>query len=153
MNLHLLTTRFFVIVYGLLLFASPVCAQVESVTGHTPFGETDVVNSCPLIRPAALEQEADKDSDKVHGPLLPPAPANGNEEPETPPFDSFDDEEPLPPLQQELWEHGGSYLYAPEGDRLNMPPENSDIHYDVLRLPEWWRKPLPGTLFAEFVGV
>lgn len=34
--------------------------------------------------------------------------------------------EPLPPLEEELWLHGGSYLYAPEGDRLNWPSPEAD---------------------------
>lgn len=61
------------------------------------------------------------------------------------------DEEPLPPLEQELWLHGGSYLYQPEGDRLNWPSKE-EAHYDLLRLPEDWQKPEPVTAFSEFLG-
>lgn len=61
-------------------------------------------------------------------------------------------EDPLPPLEEELWLHGGSYLYEPEGDRLNWPSEGSDEHYQVLRLPEGWVAPQPLTAFQEFLG-
>ncbi len=71
--------------------------------------------------------------------------------PELPPAPGEEDQEPLPPLEQELLLHGGSYLYAPEGDRLNMPSQES-AHYEFLRLPEGWRKPRPLTAFAEFLG-
>ncbi len=58
---------------------------------------------------------------------------------------------PLPPLEEELWLHGGSQLYQPEGDRLNWPSPD-EAHYDLLRLPENWRKPRPLQAFADFVG-
>lgn len=60
-------------------------------------------------------------------------------------------DEPLPPLEEELWLHGGSYLYASEGDQLNWPAED-DVHVQYLRLPEWWQKPRPITHFQEFLG-
>lgn len=59
--------------------------------------------------------------------------------------------EPLPPLADELYEHGGSYLYCPEGDRLGWT-DHRDSHYEYLRLPESWQKPRPLTAFAEFLG-
>ncbi len=59
---------------------------------------------------------------------------------------------PLPPLELELWHHGGSYLYAPEGDRLNWPAETPIAHVEVLRLPETWQEPRPVTAFSEFLG-
>ncbi len=62
------------------------------------------------------------------------------------------DNEDIPPLAEELWLHGGSYLYEPEGDRLNWPSDESDAHYDLLRLPEDWKKPRPLTAFQEFLG-
>lgn len=58
----------------------------------------------------------------------------------------------LPPLEQELWLHGGSYLYAPEGDQLGWPTDDDHAHYEVLRLPETWEKPRPVEAFAEFLG-
>ncbi len=61
------------------------------------------------------------------------------------------DDEPLPPLDEELWLHGGSYLYAAEGDRLNWPAEECS-HYDLLRLPECWQEPRPLTGYREFLG-
>ena len=63
-----------------------------------------------------------------------------------------DFDEPLPPLDEELWWHGGSYLYEPEGDKLGWPPPDCDQHYQVLRLPEWWHAPQPLTAFQEFLG-
>lgn len=62
-----------------------------------------------------------------------------------------DSAQPLPPLDVELFTHGGSYLYCPEGDRLGWPCRG-DAHYDYLRLPECWQKPRPLTAFAEFLG-
>lgn len=59
--------------------------------------------------------------------------------------------EPLPDLADELYLHGGSYLYCPEGDRLGWPGPG-EAHYEYLRLPESWQKPLPLTAFAEFLG-
>jgi len=41
--------------------------------------------------------------------------------PALPPDPNEAEEDILPPLEQELFEHGGSYLYAPEGDHLNWP--------------------------------
>ena len=42
-------------------------------------------------------------------------------------------------------------MYAPEGDRLNWPPE-CDLHHDVLRLPESWQPPVPLEGCAQFLG-
>lgn len=58
---------------------------------------------------------------------------------------------PLPQLDEELWVHGGSYLYRPEGDQLNWP-DKEHSHYEYLRLPEDWVAPEPVTLFADFLG-
>jgi len=62
------------------------------------------------------------------------------------------EEEPLPPLEEELWNHGGSYMYSPEGDRLGWPSPEKDAHFDLLRLPEDHVDPQPLTLFADFLG-
>lgn len=72
--------------------------------------------------------------------------------PTLPPDPNADGLPPLPPLEQELWNHGGSYLYAPEGDRLNWPEETKSAHVEVLRLPETWQEPRPLTAFSEFLG-
>lgn len=72
--------------------------------------------------------------------------------PALPPDPNADNLVPLPPLQQELWNHGGSYLYHPEGDRLNWPAETESAHVEVLRLPETWQEPRPLTAFSEFLG-
>jgi hypothetical protein len=60
-------------------------------------------------------------------------------------------DESLPPLDEELWLHGGSYMYAPEGDRLGWPGDPASKH-PRLRLPPWWVAPEPLTAFAEFLG-
>jgi hypothetical protein len=57
--------------------------------------------------------------------------------------------EGLLPLDEELWEHGGSYLFQPEGDRLHWPQSSSA---EMLRLPESWQAPQPFTRFADFLG-
>ncbi|UUO05171.1 hypothetical protein M4951_17505 [Blastopirellula sp. J2-11] len=61
-------------------------------------------------------------------------------------------DEYLPPLEEELWNHGGSYLYSPEGDRLGWPCKGEGEHYELLRLPEDTVAPMPVTWFAEFLG-
>lgn len=95
----------------------------------------------------------------LHFPSLPPQP------------EELPDEIALPLLEDELWQHGGSYLYQPEGDRLNWPSpsgvgpteheallypdQRSDdylSHYKMLRLPEHWQAPQPITLFADYLG-
>lgn len=59
----------------------------------------------------------------------------------------------LPPLEEELWQHGGSYLYQPEGDRLGWPDDGGAADEELLRLPEDWIEPQPPlTLFSEFLG-
>lgn len=72
--------------------------------------------------------------------------------PALPPDPYADERDPLPPLEVELWNHGGSYLYAAEGDHLNWPPPGSDNHYQHLRLPEDWVEPKPWTAYSEFLG-
>jgi len=79
-------------------------------------------------------------------PVGPGPPASGAAPP------PFELEPPLPPLEEELWLHGGSYLYAPEGDRLGWPADDCDAHYELLRLPECWEKPHPLTFGPEFLG-
>ena len=71
--------------------------------------------------------------------------------PPLPPDPNLSPDDALPPLEEELWRHGGSQLYAPEGDRLDWP-EDYDHSHTLLRLPENWQKPKPFTLFQEFLG-
>jgi hypothetical protein len=59
---------------------------------------------------------------------------------------------PLQPLADELYFHGGSYLYNAEGDRLNWPSDHEGAHYDRFRLPEGYLAPEPLTIFADFLG-
>jgi hypothetical protein len=78
-----------------------------------------------------------------------PAHLQSNSFPALPP--SPDQAEPLPDLYEELWHHGGSFFYRPEGDQLNWP-DKEHSHYEYLRLPEDWIAPEPITLFADFLG-
>ena len=80
-----------------------------------------------------------------------PLPAHGGF-PALPPDPYAHQHDPLPPLEEELWHHGGSYMYHPEGDRLNWPADDEHAHYDLLRLPEDWQEPRPFTLFTDFLG-
>lgn len=57
----------------------------------------------------------------------------------------------LPPLSSELFQHGGSYLYQPGGDRLGWPLAGTS-YYDFLRLPANHCAPQPLTAYAEFLG-
>lgn len=72
--------------------------------------------------------------------------------PALPPDPYEADKPPLPPLSEELWNRGGSYLYVPEGDRLNWPHESDDSRVSLLRLPESWQQPKPYTAFSEYLG-
>ncbi|MBM82251.1 MAG: hypothetical protein CMJ78_16925 [Planctomycetaceae bacterium] len=58
----------------------------------------------------------------------------------------------LPPLEQELEEHGGAHLYAPEGDYFHQHLEGSVGHGAPLRVPEDFPNPQPITAFQEFLG-
>ncbi len=89
--------------------------------------------------------------------LLPlPAPASGERAVDPQAYSSAKteaDDEPLPPLEEELLLHGGSYLYVTEGDQLGFEESHDHGHAQVLRLPETWQKPLPPiTAFQEFLG-
>lgn len=70
--------------------------------------------------------------------------------PALPPDPNETDKTPLPDLEEELWQHGGSYLYAAEGDRLDWPGHSAG--HDYLRLPSDWQAPEPVTAFADFQG-
>ena len=65
-----------------------------------------------------------------------------------------EEEESLPPLEEELMRFGGSSLYEAEGGINNAAAthdENGSVKF--LRLPESWEKPLPPlTAYQEFVG-
>lgn len=79
------------------------------------------------------------------------APSGASDFPPLPPDPYEAEKPPLPPLDEELWNHGGSSLYTPEGDRWNWPHEG-ESHHSLLRLPENWVEPKPVTLFAEWQG-
>ena len=72
--------------------------------------------------------------------------------PSLPPSPNAGSDEVLPPLEEELWLHGGSYLYQPEGDRLGWPDDCGKSHHQLLRLPECWEEPRPLTGCQLFLG-
>ena len=110
----------------------------------------DEVRTTNSIRTRVTDDPAELPAPGVEFESLLPS---GTQQPEPPMFDDwFVDDEELPPLDEELWIHGGSYLYAPEGDRLNWPCDEDHAHYDLLRLPEDWQEPLPLTGVREFLG-
>jgi hypothetical protein len=89
--------------------------------------------------------------------LLPlPAPASSERAVDPEAYSSTEaeaDDEALPPLEDELLLHGGSYLYVPEGDQFGFEESHAHGHAHVLRLPETWQKPLPPiTAFQDFLG-
>lgn len=72
--------------------------------------------------------------------LVPPAPAAESFAPELP---SQADSSYLPPLEQELQYHGGSYLYEPLDAYSHEQCDDCDKHDPLLRLPECWQEPQP----------
>lgn len=97
-------------------------------------------------------QALDFQPEQIPPPSTSFAPPGANDFPALPPDPYADERDPLPPLSTELWNHGGSYLYAPEGDHLNWPSPDSGDHYQHLRLPEDWVEPKPWTAYSEFLG-
>lgn len=117
----------------------------DQTTPETVLPQTENIapqdDSFPAIKPAPSPF-----SPQVQGdfPALPPPPG------ET-------EYEVLPELQEELLHHGGSYLYHPEGDQLNVHGGDNDHgehheHGEHLRLPENYQEPRPLTRFSEFLG-
>jgi len=49
----------------------------------------------------------------------------------------------LPPLEQELQQHGGSYLYEPLDVADRAQRKACDQHYPLLRVPECFQEPQP----------
>ena len=81
-----------------------------------------------------------------------PAPStSAGDFPALPPDPYQDQLPPLPPLEEELWKHGGSHIYAPEGDRWNWP-QYPTAPYEVLRSPESQQRPEPLVIGGEYVG-
>jgi hypothetical protein len=128
MNRHLIAMTSFVTV---LVLQAPrsVCAQYANSL-HSALAEHQTLIQGPrLIGPTLFSPPALRGID-------------GRE--------SQTDDEPLPPLDEELWWHGGTQLYAPEGDHLGWPGQAS--HHPVLRLPETYQAPQPLTWGPEFLG-
>lgn len=57
----------------------------------------------------------------------------------------------LPPLEEELGHHGGSYLYEPS-DVAELPYLPHEEHFQRLRLPENWEEPQPFSLPDDYLG-
>jgi hypothetical protein len=89
------------------------------------------------------------------GDLAAPSDASGLHAPirqtafEQPPLES--PQLDLPPLEEELHEHGGSYLYEPL-DFTQQFYRPAGVHWPVLRLPEDWQEPQPYSLPQDFLA-
>ncbi len=81
----------------------------------------------------------------VSFPALPPEPVEEDER-------EGGGQPALPPLERELSDRGGSYLYAPEGDAIASGYSRQLTHHPLLRLPEDWIEPQPLTLGAPYLG-
>jgi hypothetical protein len=103
------------------------------------------------VRALARQQEASGDSpSRALRDTAPLTPGTGDFPP-LPPDPYASRQPPLPSVAEELYTHGGSYLYQPEGDRLGVP-SHDEVHFDYLRLPESWQEPRPVEAFSEFLG-
>ena len=132
------------------LLATPSAGRQPDAQTHAELAVSALRQGTPTRQPeelAAPIEEWSPAPEQQFGPA-----DQGSGFPPLPPDPYEDDHLPLPPLDEELWNHGGSYLYSPEGDRLNWPDEHAGNHFDVLRLPEDWVEPKPWTLFSEFLG-
>ncbi|MEZ6133075.1 MAG: hypothetical protein R3C59_30765 [Planctomycetaceae bacterium] len=104
--------------------------------------ETDTpTGKKPLLQPGhdGVPDEESSESDDNE--------SEGTQEPTSagsPPID-------VPPLSDELFQHGGSYMYQHRGDRLGTPALGTE-HFQFLRLPVNWIAPEPVTGFTEFLG-
>ena len=122
-------------------------SALSDIAGRAVAGSLGAKRTRPIalgidrLHDITAEQLPDGDAstpELLRFPELPPAPENVGDS-------------PLPPLDSELWHHGGSYLYCPEGDRLGLPHEKGG-HADPLREPVDFIAPEPFTRFAEFMG-
>jgi len=62
------------------------------------------------------------------------------------------DEIELPPLEDELREHGGGFLYEAEGEYFHQNVEGTYGPYAPLRVDEDLENPQPITAFQQFLG-
>jgi len=138
-----------VLFVGVVLFAFSLCAGPQKVV----FGETTTPTRLPETESSTVRIVLQDESTREPAESL-PAPGEDvapERFPPLPPDPYATPEDVLPPLEEELWLHGGSYLYAPEGDRLGWP-DDCHGHHHLLRLPEVWQEPKPLTCFQEFLG-
>lgn len=119
-------------------------------------GEGPQILRFPVIQPKVQFPQFDEvEPGPSDGPPFSPVqePAETMPFPLPPPPPDNDVEEVLPPVEEELWLHGGSYLYHPEGDHLGWPDKHDpDQHFQFLRLPETWQAPQPLTGRTRFLG-
>jgi len=126
-----------------------MCALVRAIVVLTLLADSAIVSADPR-EDVSQTRLVFAESDEAE-PLPPPSSPTESDGPLTLPGGDDDSLDPLPPLEEELWNHGGSYLYAPEGDRLGWPDDEAN-HHPHLRLPEDWVEPKPFTMFQEFLG-
>ena len=132
---------------SLVVIAVMTFASAADLRAQSRLPSTSTTPQAILAR-----QALDFQSEQIPPPTETFASPSPSDFPSLPPDPYADERDPLPPLEIELWNHGGSYLYAPEGDHLNWPPHGSESHHEHLRLPEDWVEPRPWTAFAEFLG-
>ena len=127
------------------LSAGPKASQPRSDTGYLAnlLAGEELGGALPV--PSNIGAQDSLEQETVN------SPSTAGSFPALPPDPYDDGTERLPPVEDELWYHGGSYLYAPEGDQLGWPGKR-ESHHDVLRLPADWKAPEPITAFAEFLG-
>ncbi|QDU95755.1 hypothetical protein [Lignipirellula cremea] len=98
------------------------------------------LESLPPVEPTPDSDSGMSDAERaeaaIQGAPLKPlsSPVVDGDFPALPPDPNADEEEKdnLPPLGEELWDHGGSYMYAPEGDHLNWPDGKFGPHAEAI---------------------
>jgi hypothetical protein len=119
------------------LTSSDLTQPAASVPSPTYFSRTPPLSSV-VPNPAALHD-------------LPSMPV-ATDLPAPPPGPNIE-QRPLPDLWSELYHHGGSQMYQPEGDKLNWSETaGATAPFQVLRLPETYEQPQPLTLGTPFLG-
>lgn len=102
-----------------------------------------------LLMGVAIELRAEDNYTDGRGSLLLPPSISSNEVMEEELVS--ESEFILPSLEEELFLHGGSYLYEPS-DVSNQIYAPGHGHSDNLRLPENWQEPQPLSLPDDFLG-
>ncbi len=135
--------------------ADEINRTVSATNQRQQFGEIIPLPPVPQRQQQRLLRLPDPDGAVPSNPLeeLPDGPANGTPFPALPPApgDVRQQELLLPPLEWELANHGGSYMYETEDERAQYASQY-DEHSVRLRLPEGYCAPQPFTLFGPFLG-